>query len=306
MSRTVTVTTPATSANLGPGFDSFGLALELRNRFSAELADEWAVQVAGEGAGRLPTGASNRVARSMQRLFAEVGEEGRAARVSCENRIPQAAGLGSSAAAIVGGLVLANELVSAGLDRAALLDLAAGLEGHPDNVAAALWGGFTISWHSDGLHCAAIEPAGGLAVVVVTADGSLPTGASRALLPQSVPHADAAFNAGRAGLLVAGIALGDAGALAAGLADRIHEPYRTDAVADLGEVEAALVAAGACGAALSGAGPTVVGLVAGDDDEEAIARATAVARSARESVAALAGRHEPRVLGVSRHGTQLV
>lgn len=307
MSRTATVITPATSANLGPGFDSFGIALALHDRFTAALADEWSVEVVGEGAGHLPTDASNRVACSMARLFAEVGEEGRAASVRCENRIPQGAGLGSSAAAVVGGLLLGNELLDAGLDRAALLRLAAKIEGHPDNVAAALHGGFTVSWHDgDASRCLRLEPARGLAAVVVTADAPLPTGASRALLPDSVPHADAAFSAGRAGLLVAGIALGDTEALSAGLADRIHEPYRIHAVADLERVRSALVDAGACGAVLSGAGPTVIGLVAAEDDDRAVERARAVASAARETVLQLAGRGEPHAFAVARDGAALV
>ena len=297
-----TVTIPATSANLGPGFDAFGLALDLRNRFSAELADAWVVEVAGEGEGRLPGGADNRVARSMARVFAEAGRPGLAAHVRCENRIPPGAGLGSSAAAIVGGLMLGDALSDAALDRQAILRLAAELEGHPDNVAAALHGGFTICWEDDGPHCVRIEPAGGLAAVIVAANSPLATGASRALLPGSVPHADAAFSAGRAGLLVTGIALGDTAALAAGLTDRIHEPYRVAAVADLEDVRSLLVTAGAAGAVLSGAGPTVIGLVHGPDDTGALLAAEAVAERVRVEASALKGRCEPRVLGISRTG----
>jgi homoserine kinase len=170
--RVPTVTIPATSANLGPGFDSFGLALALHNRFSAELAEEWSVEVTGEGEGRLSSGPDNRVARSMARVFAEAGHSGLAASVRCENRIPPGAGLGSSAAAIVGGLMLGDALCGAGIDRETLLVLAAGIEGHPDNVAAALYGGFTISWSeadARGPRCVRLEPASGLAAVVVGA-----------------------------------------------------------------------------------------------------------------------------------------
>ena len=308
MSRVPEVSIPATSANLGPGFDSFGLALSLYNRFSAALADEWQVEVTGEGEAVLSRGPDNRVARSMARVFAEAGSPGLAASIRCENRIPPGAGLGSSAAAIVGGLMLGNELCGADLEREALLGLATELEGHPDNVAAALYGGFTISWNgpeASGPRCVRLQPACGLAVVVVGARMPLATDASRGLLPATVSHADAAFSAGRAGLLVAGIALGNADALAAGLADRIHEPYRAVVVADLEAVRAALVEAGASGAVLSGAGPTVIGLVSGTDDSDALRRAGEVAHGARGSIASMPGRNEPVALGVSRIGAIL-
>lgn len=306
MRQTVTVSVPATSANLGPGFDSFGLALSLRNTFTAELSDVWSVEVSGEGEGRLPSGAENRVARAMARVFAEAGHGAAAARVRSENRIPPGAGLGSSAAAVIGGLLLGDALVDAGLDDDAVLALATGLEGHPDNAAAALHGGFTICWTDGVPRCVRVEPAAGLAAVVVGASVPLPTDASRDLLPDTVPHSDAAFGAGRAGLLVAGVALGDPVALAAGLADRIHEPYRLRVVIDLDAVRGALVAAGATGAVLSGAGPTVIGLVAGTDDADALARARAVAEAARRDVEAIAGRLAPVALALDRLGATML
>jgi len=306
MRRAATVSIPATSANLGPGFDSFGLALALHNRFTGELADDWSVDVVGEGAGRFSRGAHNRVARAVARVFAETGRPGQAARIRSENSIPPGAGLGSSAAAVVGGLILGDALIGAGLGPDKLLELASELEGHPDNAAAALHGGFTVCWAEETPKCLRIEPARGLAAVVVGADVPLATKASRGLLPANVPHADAAFNAGRAGLLVAGIALGDDDALAAGLADRIHEQYRSSVVGDLEQVRAALVAAGAVGAVLSGAGPTVIGLVSGADDASALARATAVAEASRDAVTALPGRRAPLVLGIERSGATLL
>lgn len=307
MPRVQTVTIPATSANLGPGFDSFGLALALHNRFTAELAEEWRVDVVGEGEGRFSGGAHNRVARSMARVFAEAGRSGLAASLRCENHIPPGAGLGSSAAAIVGGLILGDALCESDLDKETLLALATELEGHPDNVAAALYGGFTVSWAGgDGTpRCMRLEPAGGLAAVIVSSRTPLATHDARGLLPATVPHADAAFGAGRAGLLVAGIALGDADALAAGLADRIHEPYRAAAVRDLEAVRSALLAAGATGAALSGAGPTVIGLVADTDDESALARAGEIAARACAAVELLEGRCEPYAIGIARSGATL-
>lgn len=306
MRRSATVSVPATSANLGPGFDSFGLALSLRNTFTAELSDMWSTEISGEGEGRLPEGAENRVARAMVRVFAEAGRGAAAARVRCENRIPVGAGLGSSAAAVIGGLLLGDALVDAGLDADAVLALATELEGHPDNAAAALHGGFTICWTDRGPRCVRVEPAAGLAAVVVGARAPLSTDVSRDLLPDTVPHADAAFGAGRAGLLVAGVALGDRVALAAGLTDRIHEPYRRRVVTDLDAVRHALIAAGATGAVLSGAGPTVIGLVVGADDADALAGAHVIARKARGDVEAVAGRLAPVALGLDRSGATLL
>ncbi|MDY0087832.1 MAG: homoserine kinase [Coriobacteriia bacterium] len=306
MSDVASVSVPATTANLGPGFDSFGLALALRNRFVAELAEVWSVEVIGEGAGVLSAGPDNHVARAMARVFAEAGTPPVAAAIRCENTIPPGAGLGSSAAAVVGGILLGDALCDAGLDAEGVLALATEFEGHPDNAAAALHGGFTMCWNDGAVRCMRVEPAAGLAVVAVGADLPLSTDSSRGLLPAEVPHADAAFSAGRAGLLATGIALGDEAALVAGLADRIHEPYRAAAIPDLEQVRAALLAAGVTGAVLSGAGPTVIGLVCGSNDGEALERARAFAHAARPAVLALAGRLEPRAVGIDRAGAALL
>jgi len=296
------VTVPATSANLGPGFDSFGLALRLHNRFFAELAEEWSVEIAGEGEGSLPTGVDNDVARAMTRVFAEVGQPDLAASVRCENAVPCGEGLGSSAAAIVGGLLLADELVGAGLSREEMLVFGDELEGHPDNVAAALYGGFTLCWRDPEPRCVRIDPAVGLAAVIVRAVTSLSTSESRRLLPRDVPHTDAAFNVGRAGLLSVGIALGDSDALAAGLTDRIHEPYRLTAVPDFEDVRRTLTRYGADGAVLSGAGPTVIGIVAAVDDASAEEVARRVAAAAASAMSRSEARRAPWVTGIDRVG----
>lgn len=264
------VIVPATSANLGPGYDAFGLALALYDVFEAEPAAEWSVEVIGEGEGQLQTDVRNEVVRSMQRLFSEVGYSGAAA-VRCDNGIPVGRGLGSSAAAIVGGLMLGDLIAGSMLTRERIFKLAAELEGHPDNVAAAIFGGFTMCWHEDGVARAArIEPGGGLAAVAALSDASLPTADARKALPDTVPHADAAFTAGRAGLLAAGITLGRKELIAAGLHDRLHESYRERLVPDIAATRDAVMAAGAVGAVLSGAGPTVLGVIAADSDAEAL------------------------------------
>lgn len=301
-----TVLVPATSANLGPGFDSFGLALDLRNRFAAEVAGEWTVSVAGEGAGVLASGADNVVARSMARAFEEAGQPALRAAISCLNTVPTGSGLGSSSTAIVGGLLLGEALVGADFGDQRRLELAAELEGHPDNVAAALFGGFTVCWTDEGhARCARFEPARGLAAVVVPALTELATAQARAMLPQAVPHADAAFNVAHAGLLAASIATGRPELLSAALEDRLHEQYRAPAVGDLQLVHDILRDAGAAGVALSGAGPTVIGLVAGDSDELAHAAAEDVATRAAKRVRALGTRRPPQALRIDRSGAQL-
>ncbi len=295
---TVRVRVPASSANLGPGYDSFGLALALYDDFEAEPAEDWFLEVSGEGAGELRTDGENEVARAMRRVFAEAGHAG-AALIRCRNAIPVGRGLGSSAAAIVGGLMLGDSLTGAGLTRERLFELATELEGHPDNVAAALLGGFTLCWaERERPRAARIDPGGGLAVVAVVSDAVLPTAEARRAIPVAVTHADAAYTAGRAGLLAAGIALGRADLVRAGASDRIHEPYRETLVSDIAAVRTALIAAGAEGAVLSGAGPTIIGLVSAPDDVSAAERAGAIGAQ----LPSFPGRLDPLVLTVDRAG----
>lgn len=302
MSRTAAVRVPATCANLGPGFDSFGLALGLHDVFTAEEASDWRVTVEGEGAGGVPLGAENRVARGMARLWRAVGEEGRAASISSENRVPHGMGLGSSSAAVVGGLMLANALSGEPLDAEEVFHLAAEMEGHPDNAAAAVFGGLTLCWVDDGGPRATRPECAGLAAIVLLGETPLATTESRAMLPQTVPHADAAFNAGRAGLLVAGLLQGDRELVRAGLADRLHEPYRASAVPDLEELRSALLVSGADGAGLSGAGPAVIGIVMGIDDAKALSEATEVARAVSEHPVVRASGRKVVLLPIDRQG----
>jgi len=300
----VTVRVPASTANLGSGYDAFGLALARYDRFTADFAPEgeWRVAVTGEGESGARQGRDNLVAVAMRRVFAEVGER-RGASVACENGIPFGRGLGSSSAAIVGGLCAANRLTGSSLSAADIFRLAAELEGHPDNVAAALSGGFTICWGEHGAsRMTHIDPPAGLAAVCVISEQRLSTRHSRGMLPDQVPHADAAFDVGRAGLLAAGIALGRRDLIGAGMWDRLHEPYRAVAIPDLETVRAILLDAGADGAALSGAGPTVIGLVGGSDDADALERAREIARRASGPLARCDGRLAPEAVAIDRDG----
>lgn len=305
---TVRVRVPASTANLGPGYDSFGLALAFYNEFQARPVQGWAVEVRGEGAGQLRTDAENLVAASARRALEELGAaaEVPGAAIACDNGIPTGKGLGSSSAAIVGGVMLGWLL--AGRDPAAERDevfgLAARIEGHPDNVGAAVYGGFVVcASAADGrAYCASLPAAGGLAAVVVTRDEPLPTSAARALLPEVVPHADAAFNVGHAALTVAGLSLGRPELLRAGFADRLHEPYRAAVIPDLAEVRSILTDAGADAAALSGAGPTVVGIVTAGDDAAALGKAREIAAAAAVPVSSLKGRCAPLAVPIDRAG----
>jgi len=301
------VLVPATSANLGPGFDSFGLALDLHNRFEAQLAPEWKVDVQGAGAATLASDHTNLAAVAMARLFAETGHPELRAEIGCANQVPTGSGLGSSSTAIIGGLLLGQALVGVDLGERRLLELATEIEGHPDNVAAALLGGFTVCWsEASGPRCARFEPARGLATVVVPAVAELATRIARAMLPDAVSHVDAAFNVAHAGLLAASIVAGRPELLGAALEDRLHEPYRLAAIEDLQVVHDILRDAGAAGVALSGAGPTVIGLVAADTDELAHRRAEEVAERAADRIRALHTRLAPQALRIDRTGARLL
>ncbi len=206
----VRVSVPATSANLGPGFDSLGLALSMRDELEAEvLPAGLEVEVIGSGAGGVPLDESHLVVRAMRTAFEAMGAQPPGLRLSCTNVIPHARGLGSSSAAIVAGVVLARALVAGGtllLDDDAVFRLAARLEGHPDNVAPAFYGGFTISGHDDEFYSvgSAVDPR--IEVVVFVPPTPVSTEVARGLLPPDVPHADAAADAGRTALLVAALA----------------------------------------------------------------------------------------------------
>lgn len=259
----VRVTVPATSANLGPGFDALGLALGLRDELSAQVTDGGIeVSVDGYGADEVPLDESHLVVRAMRMGFRAMGSEPKGFTLTCTNRIPHTRGLGSSSAAIVGGLVLARAMVAGGqllLDDDAIFRLAAGLEGHPDNVAPAMYGGFTIAGH-DGQRWfsanAPVDPR--ITAVAFVPTEPVSTKVARGLLPVEVPHADAALNAGRAALLVAAFA-GRPELLLTATEDKLHQDYREPAMPESLELIRALRADGVP-ATVSGAGPTVLAL----------------------------------------------
>jgi homoserine kinase len=302
----VTVRVPATVANLGPGFDSFGLALGLADELSAEDAAAWSVTVEGAASRLVPEDETNVVVRTMRAVFESAGEPERRAALRYTSRIPVGGGLGSSAAATIAGILAADTLLDARRPAADVVDLAARAEGHADNVAAAVMGGFTVALqHDDAWVTRRIEPTCGLAAVVVTSEHAVSTGDARTRLPDAVPFGDAAFNSSRAGALVAGILLCDRELAALGFEERLHEASRAGAVPDLELVRDALLEAGADGAVLSGAGPTVAGILLDEDDASAFERARIVAGRAEGLLAGAQGRGAPTALPVDRTGAMV-
>ncbi len=268
----VRVRVPATSANLGPGYDTFGLALGLYDDVTAARTDaELSVTVAGIGAGTVPTDRTHLVVRAAAAAFEALGEPTPPLRLHCRNAIPHGSGQGSSAAAIVSGILLARALVPGGarrLDDAAVLALAARMEGHPDNAAAALLGGFTIAWNPDpdhdgppgkgGPRAVRLTPHPQVRAIVLTADRACATRTARAALPERIAHRDAVANAARAALLVHAMTT-DPDLLLPATSDRLHQDYRAEVMPETAAVLLRLRSMGIA-AVLSGAGPSVLAL----------------------------------------------
>ena len=266
----VRVSVPATSANLGPGFDALGLALSLRDELVAEVVPEGlTIEVVGAGADDVPRDESHLVVRAMRAAFDLMDAQPPGLRLECHNLIPHGRGLGSSSAAIVAGVSLARALVGGGqllLSDEALFDLAADLEGHPDNVAPAFYGGFVISGREDGHWYAVrsgVDPR--VTAVVFVPPTPVRTEVARGLLPETVPHADAAANAGRAALLVAALGSQPEHLLAA-TRDWLHQSQREPAMPETLALVRSLRAEGVP-AVVSGAGPTVLAFGTADTTE---------------------------------------
>ena len=270
----VRVRVPATSANLGPGFDAFGLALGLYDDVVARIGESGvAVDVAGEGADDVPRDRKHLVVRALRATFDVLGGQPRGLEVVCANRIPHGRGLGSSAAAIVGGVTAARSLVLGGLPDDEALRIATELEGHPDNVAACLLGGLTLAWRDgEQVRATRVELHPGIRAATLVPATRSSTAKARRMLPDTVPHADAAWTAGRAALLVEAMSRTPALLLDA-TDDVLHQPYRAEAAPRTAAILAKLRGQGLA-AAVSGAGPSVIVL---STDEPALDRAVAAA-----------------------------
>lgn len=263
MTRSVTVKVPATSANMGPGFDCLGIALDIWNTVLVET-DATGFEILGFGRDELPTDLDNMVARSFCRTFEEAGQQIPDVRFTCTNEIPLGRGLGSSSAAAVAGIVAANELLGQQIGTEGILELAARIEGHPDNSAAALYGGCQIVVHDgDRLVTSAVSVPNELHAVLFVPEVPMPTMEARSVLPTEISVKDAVFNMGRVGLLVNAFATGDFTHLAIATQDRLHQPPRQKIFYPMKVIIRAALDAGALGAFLSGAGSSILALTDG-------------------------------------------
>jgi len=295
-----TVRTPASSANLGPGFDALGLALGLWNEATIDLSGEpGSITLRGSEAGLLD-GRENLALTAMKRLARETGRDLPSFSLVVCTDVPVARGLGSSAAALVAGLVAADHLLETSLNVSDIYSLAWQMEGHGDNVGAALYGGAVLAVPEVANPVQLLSHGRlDLCAVVFIPQATGLTRAARAALPPTVPHADAAFNVAAAGGLVLGLHTGDLRLIAAGMHDRLHEPYRARLFPHLEILIAAARGAGALGACLSGAGPAVLALTEPDHTE-------AVAAAYRAAAAAMGVLGEVRQLGVAPAGAEII
>lgn len=260
----VTVTVPATTANIGPGFDCIGAALSLYNRLKFSIADsatELKISVTGKEAPQVSTDKTNLAYQAFVKLYEHLNQIPPSVEIEIDLGIPLARGLGSSATAIVGGLLGANQLAGHPLSQTEVMNLAIAIEGHPDNVVPALLGGCCLTastptgweicdipWHSD------IVP------VVAIPDFELSTAEARRVLPTEYSRADAIFNTAHLGILLRGLATGNRDWLKAGMQDKIHQPYRKSLIKGYEQVRLAALDAGADEMVISGAGPTLLAL----------------------------------------------
>lgn len=282
--RSVHVKVPATTANLGPGFDTLGLALSLYDDITATVVDTGSsrVTVHGVGDGSVATDSSNLVLQSMTSTFAEFGVEAPTVELVCRNSIPHGRGLGSSGAAIVSGIMVAKGLLAgiADIDADRLLSIATKLEGHPDNVAPALFGGLSIAWTTpEGPQHKKLTVHRGVSLLVaVPRDITMSTKAARDLQPDTVPHEDAVFNVSRSALLIAAL-IQSPELLHAATEDKLHQDYRAEAMPETSALIRHLRAEGFA-AVVSGAGPSVLVLT---DDPVERARAAAIVEKSTDT-----------------------
>ena len=269
----VSVRVPATSANLGPGYDSLGLALSLYDTVSIETADddELAFALSGEGADSLPRDATHLVVRTIDAALARLGYRRSGLRLTADNVSPHGRGLGSSASATVAAVLAATELVDAvdRPDRQWVLQLCSEIEGHPDNVAPAIFGSLALSWQDgERFRTAVARVHPDVVPIVAVPDYELSTELARSLLPSSVPHHAAAANSGRAALLVHALTQ-EPSLLLPGTEDYLHQSYRESAMRPSASLIRRLRAEGHA-AVVSGAGPTVLALAAGPDEADEV------------------------------------
>jgi homoserine kinase len=298
----IQVQVPATSANLGPGFDSFGLALAMHDRYVAQILDDAGldIDVTGEGADEVPRTDKNLLVKAMNKGFDYLGGKPKGIAVRALNVIPHGRGLGSSASAIIGGLCLARALVLTGIDKMSdekLLQLATDMEGHPDNVAAALYGNAVVAWQED-QHGKEIAQAISLSVdtriraIAFIPSTAVATSKARKMLPEMIPHRDAARNSANSALLVHALTLRP-DLLFRATQDFLHQSYRSEAMPASFALLTKLRGAGVA-AFISGAGPTVLALHTGNESDVA------------ELIRAAGSKFEAKSLEIARSGATIL
>lgn len=274
MATTVKVRIPGTTANCGPGFDTIGMACTIYNDLELTLSLTGPVEilVTGEGSNSLPKDDRNIVLRAVRKVLSAVNSPYQGIRLIMNNNIPLSRGLGSSAAAIVGGLVAANAATGYTLGNDIILNMATEIEGHPDNVAPALFGGIAVSVaNGKEVHCLHFAPVSPLSMIIAVPEFTLSTHRARSVLPANVSMKDAIFNVSRTAMLVSALCSGKYDYLTCALDDRLHQPYREPLIPGMKAVFAAASAAGALGSVISGAGPCLIAFA--NDNAPAIGEA---------------------------------
>lgn len=292
----MTIRIPCSTSNLGPGFDTLGLALDRYLTLRADAAATTSVTVEGNGREHIATDDSNLVLSSMRFTASKLGAALPPVRLHLENGIPAYGGLGGSGAAIAGGVFLANELLNARLSRGEMLNIAVEIEGHPDNVSAALMGGLTVNCFDAErrVRCRSVKLRAPLAVVTCSPHFQVQTKQARKILPSSVPLKDAVTNIENAASLVAALMSGDLEALRYVTADRLHEQYRSALIPGYDAVRSAALSAGALSFNISGAGPTVFAFAAENASAVASAMQAAFRSAGQDST--------PEVMTVENDG----
>ncbi len=274
----ITVRLPASTSNLGPGFDVLGLALSAYLHLTAEIHEKVEISVGGFGAGEIPRDETNLVYQAACEFYKRIGKALSGLRVQIDNQIPTNGGLGASGAAIAGGVLIANDLSRAHLPKEELFDIAASIEGHPDNVSATLFGGLTVNCLGDGrwrYRSIPISPT--LKIVAVMPEFRILTSDARRVLPPKITLSDAIHNIGHTAYLVSSLQAGDFETLRSAMSDRLHEPFRAQLIPGYDEVKRAGLEQGALSVNVSGSGSTVVAFALNNEHEigEAMVKAFA-------------------------------
>lgn len=300
--RKVCVKVPSSTANLGPGFDSLGMALNLYAWIEMGFAERTVIHLHGENMKGVPADSSNLVYQVAQLVFDKAGLPRRELEISMYSEAPLTRGLGSSASAIVGALVAANELAGGTLSRDELFQMATELEKHPDNVGASLFGGLVVSfWDGVRAEYVRVEPDERLLALAAIPDFQLSTEKARHILPQQVPLKDAVFNIGHSSMLVAALLSGRLDMIRHAMKDALHQPYRAALIPGMGTILREAADHGALGVALSGAGPTLIALVEADSPQREKLRRFLLDTLRREGIGA-----ETLWLKPDRQGAQVL